>query len=145
MSFPSVDSSGLSSKSSKVANMWLRHCLCPCPSLWDYEGNYEVPWKSISLPQRVGKLFTLQSLIPSLSSWQFYWQACICVYITCALVTSCVSVWVFVSMCIFMWKTLSCLHCCSSQGLTCCFVPVPRYFFNFSTTPPALWVCHIKV
>lgn len=38
--------------------------------------------------------------------------------ITCAFVTSCVSVWVSVSMCIFMRKTFSCLQCCSSQGFT---------------------------
>lgn len=42
------------------------------------------------------------------------------VCITCAFVTSCVSVWVFVSMCIFMRKTFSCLQCCSSQGFTWC-------------------------
>lgn len=62
------------------------------------------------------------------------------VCITRVFVTSCVSVWVSVSMCIFMWRTLSCLQCCSSQGFTCVSCRFPQiscFCLNFNATSPA--------
>lgn len=102
-SFPSVDSSGLSSSLVKGQICDSDIVSVPVHPWGTMKGTMKCPEGPFPCPKSQLIIYSPISHSCSLLSAQIYW--CVCV---------CLSEFLFLTG--FMWKTLSCLQCCSSHG-----------------------------